>query len=135
MREDWDGRTKIRHFRKRDLLVLILIASAIAVTALCFYLRKDAEGGEAVVTIDGEEYGRYSLSEDQEIPILIDGEQTNLLMIEDGKADMVEADCPDQICVNHRAVSKEHETIVCLPNKVVVEIEGGEEADLDAVAE
>lgn len=135
MRENWDGRTKIRHFQKRDLLVLILIASAIAVTALCFYLRKDAEGGEAVVTIDGEEYGRYSLSEDQEIPILIDGEQTNLLMIEDGKADMVEADCPDQICVNHRAVSKEHETIVCLPNKVVVEIEGGEEADLDAVAE
>ena len=57
----------------------------------------------------------------------------NLLVIQDGKADVTEASCPDGICVNHRAISKQGQSIVCLPNKVVVEIENGEESDLDAV--
>ena len=35
--------------------------------------------------------------------------------------------------MNHRAVSRQGETIVCLPNKVVVEIENGEESDVDSV--
>ena len=119
---------------KKDLLLLIVVAVIIIVIALCFFLRKDAEGGRAVVTVDGEEYGQYPLSEEQEIPIVIAGRETNLLIIKDGKADVTEADCPDQICVNQKAISKEHETIVCLPNKVVVEILGGETADLDTIA-
>ena len=40
----------------------------------------------------------------------------------DGKASMAKADCPDKICVNHAAISKKGETIVCLPHKVVVEV-------------
>lgn len=122
------------HFRKRDQIVPVIIAAAILVVWLCFNLRGDAEGGVAVVTVGGEEYGSYSLDEDQEIPICIDGTETNLLIIEDGAADMTEADCPDQICVNHKAISKEHETIVCLPNEVVVEIVGGADSGLDATA-
>ena len=55
-------------------------------------------------------------------------------MIENGKVKMKEADCPDQICVHHRAISKNRETIVCLPNKVVVEIVSSEESELDSIA-
>lgn len=123
-----------QRFGKKDLILLLIVAVVIIVIALCFFLRKDAEGGMAVVTVDGEEYGRYPLSEEQEVPIVIDGKETNLLIIKDGKADVTEADCPDQICVNQKAIAKEHETIVCLPNKVVVEILGGETADLDTMA-
>lgn len=123
-----------QRFGKKDLIVLLVVAAVIVVIACCFFFRKDAEGGMAVVTVDGKEYGRYPLSKEQEIPIVIDGEETNLLIIKDGKADVTEADCPDQICVNQKPVSKEHETIVCLPNKVVVEILGGETADLDTIA-
>ena len=46
---------------------------------------------------------------------------------------MESADCPDQICVRQKAISKEGESIICLPNKVVVSIVGGEEKELDAV--
>ena len=60
--------------------------------------------------------------------------ETNHLMIKDGQADMTEAECPDQICVEHKSISKNKETIVCLPNKVIVEIVGGEDTELDAVA-
>ena len=47
---------------------------------------------------------------------------------------MKEADCPDQICVRHKAISKSGESIVCLPHKVVVEISSEEEQDVDIVA-
>jgi len=47
----------------------------------------------------------------------------NVLVIENGEASIKSATCPDKICVSHRKISKSGETIVCLPNKVVVEIE------------
>ena len=45
-----------------------------------------------------------------------------ILVISDGKADMESADCPNQICVHHSAISHIGETIVCLPNRVVIEV-------------
>ena len=83
----------------------------------------------AEVTIDGEVFGSWPLSEDRTVEIG-DG---NRLVIEDGKADMVWADCPDKLCVNQKAISREGESIICLPNKVVVSIVGGEEREVDAV--
>ncbi|KAI4447103.1 hypothetical protein C823_001622 [Eubacterium plexicaudatum ASF492] len=47
---------------------------------------------------------------------------------------MIWADCPDQLCVHQKAISGQGETIVCLPNKIVVEIAEGEDADLDAIS-
>ena len=58
---------------------------------------------------------------------------TNILQIEDGKADMMSADCPDQLCVHQNSISKENQTIVCLPNKIVAEIIGADKAEYDAV--
>ena len=44
---------------------------------------------------------------------------------------MLEANCPDEICVHHKPISKNGETIVCLPNKVVVVIKNGIEREVD----
>lgn len=76
---------------------------------------------------------RYSLSEN--ITDTIETENgINEIEIKDGEVSMVYADCRDQICVNHVPINKEHESIICLPHKVVVEIENGEENDIDVVA-
>ena len=48
-----------------------------------------------------------------------------ILFIENGKANMESADCPNQICVHHSAISLNGETIVCLPNRVVIEVVDG----------
>ena len=85
------------------------------------------------VTVDGAIYGTYPLDVDKEIPIQKDGKTTNLLVIKDGKADVTEADCPDKLCVHQRAISKYHESIICLPNKVVVEVTDGDNGDYDAI--
>ncbi len=121
---------------KKEILLLIVIFLAILAIFCAYQLRQKEEGNTVRVTIDGEEYGTYSLNKDQEIPIEIDGEVTNFLVITDGCADMIEANCPDQLCVEMKAVSVEGETIVCLPNKVVVEVTESEaERDIDVLVQ
>lgn len=90
-----------------------------AIGAMIFLWGKIQENGTtAIVTVDGTE--RYNCSLFIEKEIVID--EHNTLVIKDGKADMIFADCPDQICVKQAPISKAGESIICLPNKVVVTI-------------
>ena len=98
-------------------------ASILCGAALALWHGTAEKGEFAVVTVDGREVARYSLSDDREETIRgIGGE--NKLVISNGKADVIEADCPDKVCVDHRSISNVGETIVCLPQKVVVKIVG-----------
>ncbi len=117
-----------------DIKFIIGIGAALLVLFLFSLFLRGEEGAQVQVTIDGVVYGTYSLSQNQEIPIIVDGVTTNLLVIKDGKADITEADCPDELCVHQRAVSKNNESIVCLPNKVVVQVIGAEESGFDSIA-
>ncbi len=81
--------------------------------------------GEVVAQYDLHASGRYELSF---------AEGRNVLMIEGGEAYVEEADCPDRLCVHQRHISKSGEAIICLPHKLVITIEGKEDApSLDAV--
>ncbi len=103
--------------KKNDwILILVLLFSACLLGGAFFLSRS---GGHFVkVSVDGEEYGCYDLKEDQVIEI---GEN-NRLEIKHGKASMIWAECPDQLCVHMVPICKSHELIVCLPNRVSVEV-------------
>lgn len=114
-----------------------ILAGAVLAGAIVFFLINSfvvhREGARVRVTVGGEEYGSYSLEEELDLDIE-SRNGVNHLVIHDGKADMTQADCPDRLCVHQKAISRDRETIVCLPNQVVVEIIGGEEAELDSIA-
>lgn len=78
-------------------------------------------GEKAVVTLDGTVILEQPLQEDCNMPIRSENGE-NVLRIENGKVRITEADCRDQICVNHKEISKAGESIVCLPHGLVVEI-------------
>lgn len=80
----------------------------------------DSENSNLYIEIqkNKEMYGTYLLSEDQVIKI---GE-TNVCEIKDNKCKMIKATCPKQICTNQKAVYKKGQSIICLPNKVVIEV-------------
>lgn len=120
---------------KNDLLLIGggLVLALVCYLVMTFFQGQATHNAKAVVTIDGEQYGSFSLATDRVEKIELPDGGYNVLEIKEGKADITEASCPDGICVNHRAVSKQSQSIVCLPNKVVVEIESGEEAELDAI--
>lgn len=120
---------------KNDYIFLLAIVFLSCVMLVIFYGLHSKKGEYVLVTVDGNVFGKYSLVQNQEIDIINDdGKVTNHLVIRDGKADMTKADCPDGLCVNQKAISLDKETIVCLPNKVVVEIVSSNESDIDAVA-
>ena len=99
-----------------------------------FSLHREKGSGWVIVTCDGEEYGRYCLKEDQTVEITdAKGQVTNVLVIAEGKADMAEADCPDKLCMKQKAISKNRENIICLPNNIVLQIANQDESELDAV--
>ncbi len=109
--------------RRNDILLIFgVIAAALLFAAVYFATQKD--GAYALVLKDGQEIGRYALSENITVPIKTGEEVTNTLVIKDNQAFMESAVCPDQICVKHKAVSKAGQTIVCLPSKTVVKIIG-----------
>ncbi len=124
------------NLRKNDiiLIVALLVIGLGAYLAITLFQGASTKNGTALVTIDGEVYGRFPLVVDATERIELPNGAYNLLVIENGQADIVEASCPDGICVKHRPVSKNGQTIVCLPNKMVVEIENGEASDIDAIA-
>ena len=121
--------------RKNDIILIVVILAAAAVLYIGFnvFQRANTKEPVAVVTAGESVYGRFPLDEDVTEKVELPDGSYNVLVIKDGRADITEASCPDGICVNHRAISRQRETIVCLPNKVVVEIENGEESGVDSM--
>lgn len=116
---------------KKNDWIFVLVILCVSLSGFFVYAKFGQKTpAQVVVKVDGEVKEVYRLSKNREIQI----NDTNVLVIQDKKVTMTEADCPDQICVKHRPISKNGETIVCLPNKVIVEIVSGDAAKSDAVA-
>ncbi len=122
---------KIMKFKKIDYIIIIFLL--IFAFALYGYTQlAKSKGGEVVVKINGEEVGSYPLSQDTTV-VIGDDESYNILKIENGKASISEASCPDKLCVKMGEISLNTQSVVCLPNKLIIEIRGGEEADVDSI--
>ncbi|SFR63451.1 NusG domain II-containing protein [Anaeromicropila populeti] len=120
--------------KKNDfILVLVMV-----VLAGAFFIGREfvfSENNLVVqVKVEGQVYKTVSLREDIFLEIVNSKGKKNVLEIKDGKASITHADCPNQYCVHHKEISKAGESIICLPNQVVVSIKGDEEAELDAVS-
>lgn len=116
--------------KKRDI---ILIAS-ILVVAIAFFLIVELtkeEGAGVVVKVDGVEVAEYSLSKNGTYPL---NGGTNILVIEDGRAYLSDANCPDKLCVHQGKISRTGEVITCLPNKLTVTVYGAAQNHVDLVS-
>lgn len=119
--------------KKADIILGVFL-TLICLSSL--FLLGLADTGATTVTIaaDGRTYGTYDLSKDQTITVEQKGtHRHNVVKIQDGSILMEESSCANQVCVNQGSISRSNQTIVCLPNKVVVTISGGD-AEMDAVA-
>ena len=118
--------------------VKIAVGLLAAVAALCavILLIPKEKGVIARITQDGKVLYEIQLNE-------VPGPQTyhvngengyNTVLVQQGHVRMMEASCPDQVCVNQGWISNSALPIVCLPNKVIIEITGGE-GELDAIVQ
>ena len=107
--------------KKKDIVLMIIILVVAGSCVLLHRIIGEKSADYITVKVNGKIEGVYSLADDQEIVL-------------NGEADMIRADCPDQLCVKQKAVSKNKESIICLPNKIVVEVDSHQNSQYDAVS-
>ncbi len=116
--------------KKHDFIVIgIILLAALGIFALLYL--GDSGGAYVNVEVDGKITETFPLGEDRTYTVITE-KGTNTLVIKDGFASVTEADCPDKICVRHRKINRNGESIICLPHKVVISIsdKGSDEIDL-----
>ncbi len=112
--------------KKNEIIIIIGLLAISLIGIAAFYIIKATDSPLSVrVTRQGEVIGIFPLAEDH-TETFTDTTGFNTLEISGGSAKMVDADCPDHICVKTYPISSPGETIVCLPHKLVVEVISGD---------
>jgi len=86
----------------------------------------------AVITVNGKTVKKVDLSKDDMFDIKTEF-GTNTVVVENEKIYVKDATCPDGVCIRHGALRNKYDSIVCLPNKLVIEYENRGN-DIDAVS-
>ena len=102
--------------KKADIILsAAIIVLALASVFLFSAFKKD--GRTVLISVNNQIFGEYRLDTNQTIKLA-----HNTVIIKDGRVSVTRADCRDQICVEKGAICARGESIVCLPNMVVVEV-------------
>lgn len=126
---------KNRNSSNDIILIAILLMVALLFLMMQNFFGKDGAG--VVVVQDGKVMYEFSLEDELKGDNALRIETAagyNILEIKDGTASVIDADCPDGLCVKQKVISKQGESLICLPHKLVITVEGAEESSIDAFA-
>ena len=116
--------------KKKDIFIIVGILVVALIFLLVVELTKE-DGAAVLVKIDGKEVATYSLEIDGEYEL---NGGTNILCIKNNEAYLVDANCPDHLCVKQGKISKNGETITCLPNKLTITVTGAQDSSVELVS-
>ena len=118
--------------RKTDIVLIGFFIICAIFLIFIFFLVHPSGGGQVVVSIDGRDYLVIDLIENEGRQLEIRSERGfNEILIENQSVRMIGASCPDGLCLHQLPVSRGFQSIVCLPNRVVVELRDVEPAPDD----
>lgn len=123
----------LRRLRCDIVVVAVILAIALLTFLIPYYINEKRVGSKVIILQNGEETGSYNLSENDTVIVCGEDGGYNLILISNSEVRVTDADCPDKLCIRQREISRNGESIICLPHKLVVMIESPEESDLDAV--
>lgn len=123
----------IKKIKSDILLIGFILITALGIWLFSYFKKNDTSESEVVVILDGNQIGRYSLSENNTITIREADKNYNLILINESTVKVTDANCPDKLCVRQKSISKNGESIICLPHKLVITIDSPEESDIDSV--
>lgn len=121
-------------FKKLDFVIIavLMLLSFLPEIILGESVGKGFNNTYAEITVSGKLYKTVPLSENKgEKTIEIKTKEgTNIIKIKDNKIGIIEADCPDKVCMNPDYIEKPGQSLVCLPHKVMIQIKGTSEDDV-----
>ena len=112
--------------------ILIVLCILFNAGLFCYFGSGMGQGSWVVIEVDQKRVARYSLSKDRithvEGPLGL-----TEIEIRDGKARILRSPCTLKVCIKSGYIQYADRISVCLPNRVVVRVEGSAERGLDAV--
>ena len=121
--------------KKGDLL-LILLFLLLGAASWLYIWNLQSDRVTALIIQDGtilHELELATLTEPLELRIEDGRGGYNLVRAERGRICVLEANCPEQVDVLQGWISKPHESLVCLPHRLVIKIQGKEKSDIDGI--
>lgn len=113
--------------RVGDLVLVALIIIAAAASAMVVSSARAGEKGSlAIVEVNGREVKRIALGPGQARRTIKikSGHDCNLVEVDGGRVRVIDADCRDKVCVGMGWAETSGDSIICLPNRVVVRVVG-----------
>lgn len=119
-------KTKIADFILITLLILTGIISS-------YYLHSNKhKNKKVIIELFGKIYGIYDLNKDAIISLK--GPYSDMkINIENGYVFVSESECPQKLCIKMGKKNRENDVIVCIPNHLIIRIEGEEENKLEFI--
>lgn len=116
-------------FKKMDIVIIVvlIISSFIPHFIYSSVESKNNKNLYATIKVDGEIHNTIDLPTTSEEKFIIQTENgTNTILANNNEIKIVHADCKDELCVKQGSISKIGKTLICLPNKLIIEIKGDE---------
>ena len=140
MKEETSGKRKCKKgggklakqfFKIGDFMLAGILIACSFLIFLIAPLR--AEAAYILIRVDGEEYGKISVYEDEELTIKGPGGYENQILIRDGAVCFFHSDCPDRLCEKFGWLKDSGAFAACLPNRVTLEIRSNTGSKIDAM--
>ncbi|HHV60784.1 MAG TPA: NusG domain II-containing protein [Clostridiaceae bacterium] len=122
--------------KKGDIILLVITAllSISGYVGYSMYMdRIESLSKIAVIRYEDQTIRRINIDTvDKLMEFTVNGIYNNKILVEKGRIRVIESDCPDQVCVRTGWLTKTGELAVCVPNRLMIKIEG-ENLEIDGV--
>ena len=117
--------------RKNWLVIVLIVLAAAVLLAVTLVSRPmtAVEEDMVIISVDGKEYARVPLSRPQTVTVAQENGCVNVVEVSDHGAVMHSSTCDNQLCVQMGEVTVDNwefrpnqQFIICLPNRVSVEL-------------
>ena len=111
---------------KSKHIFILLLAAALLCAGGFLLIRNADTGSVAVIRVDGQVRDRIDLSKVEEsYEISIDTEYGhNTILVEPGAISVIDADCPDHVCIKQGKLTGGGLSLICMPHRLVIQIGG-----------
>lgn len=106
-------------------LVFVILLSGMLAWAIHGYMSQETSTEiYAVVKVQGEVRKEIRLTKGEENSFMVEGKVGPVMIeVRDKKVRIAESSCPQQICVRRSWISAPGESIICVPNEIVIYID------------
>lgn len=108
------------------VVIVVLIIVALGSSAVPFISsHKNFNDKYVEIEVKGKLFKRLPLDNNRSKRITVQTDLgKNIIEITNGKVKIIDADCPDKICIKDGSIDKPGDVLVCLPHKVLIQIKG-----------